>query len=239
MSDTRPVSTSNPSPGKISLSSSSTNEVSSSIAEQIRQILSTNILKPNSSTGDSTTQSVLTKNSLDKLSDIVKVEHTNTNNNNNNNVKETTKDFSQQQQQQQKIQSNFPYTKNEAVPVVVPPFNYTSSSVSTPASMTPFVPSNFPPYNSVTPSLTLNSTLKPSTSLPVPNFVPQSSQYFYPIPTQNIYQTPLNSTTAADTTAAAILQAYSQFNVQPTTTPSIINQQLTTQQQQQQQQIRK
>jgi len=224
MSDTRPVATSDPSPGK---SSSSSAEVSSSIAEQIRQILSTNIVKPNSSTVDTTSQSVLTKASLDKLSDIVKVENT-TIPQPKNNVKEAAKEYVQQQQQ--KIQSSFSYPKAEAVPVVVPPFNYTSSSVSTPGSVTSFAAPNFSSYNSVNPSITLNSALKPPTSITVPNFVSQPSQYFYSIPAQTIYPSPLNST-AIDTTAA-ILQAYSQFNVQPTATPSIVNQQLGTQQQQ-------
>lgn len=210
MSDTRSVSTTNSSPGKIT---SSSTDVSSSIAEQIRQILSTNIVKPNSSTGDTTS---LTKTSLDNLSDIVKVENT-TIPHTNNNVHE-------------KSQSSFSYPKAEAVSVAVPSFNYTSPSVSTSASVNSFGTTNYSSYNSVNPSMTLNSNLKPSTSLTVPNFVSQSSQFFYPIPAPNIYQSSLNST-AADTTAA-ILQAYSQFNVQPTTTPSILNQQLSTQQQQ-------
>ncbi len=224
MSDTRHVSTSDPSPGK---SSSSSAEVSSSIAEQIRQILSTNIVKPNSSTVDTTSQPVLTKTSLDKLPDIVKVENT-TIPQPKNNIKEAAKDYVQQQQQ--KTQSSFTYPKAEAVPVVVPPFNYTSPSVSTPGSVTPFVAQNFSSYNSVTPSITLNSALKTPTSVTVPNFVSQPSQYFYQIPAQTVYQSTINST-AADTTAA-ILQAYTQFNVQPTATPSIVSQQLGAQQQQ-------
>jgi len=224
VSDTRHVSTSDPSPGK---SSSSSAEVSSSIAEQIRQILSTNIVKPNSSTVDTTSQPVLTKTSLDKLPDIVKVENT-TIPQPKNNIKEAAKDYVQQQQQ--KTQSSFTYPKAEAVPVVVPPFNYTSPSVSTPGSVTPFVAQNFSSYNSVTPSITLNSALKTPTSVTVPNFVSQPSQYFYQIPAQTVYQSTINST-AADTTAA-ILQAYTQFNVQPTATPSIVSQQLGGQQQQ-------
>lgn len=220
MSDTGPVSRSNPSPGR---SSSSSAEVSSSIAEQIRQILSTNLVKPNSSTVDTTSQPIVTKNSLDKLPDIVKVENTSISQT----VKEAAKEYVQQQQ---KTQCSFSYPKAEAVPVVVPSFNYTSPSVSTPGSVTSFAASNFSSYNSVTPSITLNSALKPSTSLTIPNFVSQPSQYFYQIPAQNVYQSPLNST-AADTTAA-ILQAYSQFNIQPTATPSIVSQQLGTQQQQ-------
>jgi hypothetical protein len=224
VSDTRHVSTSDPSPGK---SSSSSAEVSSSIAEQIRQILSTNIVKPNSSTVDTTSQPVLTKTSLDKLPDIVKVENT-TIPQPKNNIKEAAKDYVQQQQQ--KTQSSFTYPKAEAVPVVVPPFNYTSPSVSTPGSVTPFVAQNFSSYNSVTPSITLNSALKTPTSVTVPNFVSQPSQYFYQIPAQTVYQSTINST-AADTTAA-ILQAYTQFNVQPTATPSIVSQQLGAQQQQ-------
>jgi len=226
VSDTRPVSTSDPSPGKSSLS---TAEVSSSIAEQIRQILSTNIIKPNSSTVDTTSQPIITKTSLDKLPDSVKVENT-TIPQPKNNVKDAAKEYVQQQQQQQKTQSSFSYPKAEAVPVAVPPFSYTSPPASTPGSVTPFAAPNFSSYNSVTPSITLNSALKPTTSVTVPNFVSQTSQYFYPIPAPTVYQSPLNST-AADTTAA-ILQAYSQFNIQPTATPTIVNQQLSTQQQQ-------
>jgi len=225
VSDTRPVSTSDPSTGK---SSSSSAEVSSSIAEQIRQILSTNIIKPNSSTVDTTSQPIITKTSLDKLSDIVKVENTSIPQSKNN-VKDAAKEYVQQQQQ--KTQSSFSYPKAEAVPAVVPPFSYTSPTVSTPGSVTSFATPIFSSYNSVTPSITLNSAaLKPTTSITVPNFASQPSQYFYPIPASTVYQSPLNST-AADTTAA-ILQAYSQFNVQPTATPSIVNQQLSTQQQQ-------
>ncbi len=225
MSDTGLGSRSDPSPGR---STSSSAEVSSSIAEQIRQILSTNVVKPNSSTVDTTSQTIVTKTSLDKLPDIVKVENT-TIPQPKNTVKEAAKEYVQQQQQ--KTQCSFSYPKAEAVPVVVPPFNYTSPSVSTPGSVTPFAASNFSSYNSVTPSITLNSALKPSTSVTIPNFVSQPSQYFYQIPAQTIYQSPLNST-AADTTAA-ILQAYSQFNIQPTATPSIVSQQqLGTQQQQ-------
>jgi hypothetical protein len=222
MLDPRSVSTSNPSPGK---SSSSSSEVSSSIAEQIRQILSTNIAKPNSSTIDATSQPVQTKTSLDKLPDIVKVENS-TISQPKNNAKEAAKEYIQQQ----KTQSPFSYPKAEAVPAVVPPFNYTPPSVSTSGSLNQFAAPNFSSYNSVSPSITLNPTLKSTTSVTIPNFVSQPSQYFYPIPAQTIYQSPLNST-AADATAA-LLQAYSQFNVQPTATPSILNQQLSTQQQQ-------
>ncbi len=222
VSDTRPVSTSNSSPGK-SLSTSA--EVSSTIAEQIRQILSTNIIKSNSSTVDTISPPVLTKNSLDKLPDIVKMEN-NTIPQVKTNVKETANDYAQQQ----KTQSPFTYPKTEALPVVLPSFNYTSSSVSTSGSVTPFAAPNFSSFNSMTPSITLNSALKPTTSVTVPNFVSQASQYFYPIPAHTVYQSSLNST-AADATAA-ILQAYSQFNVQPTATSSILSQQLTAQQQQ-------
>ena len=221
MSDTRPVSTSDPSPGK---SSSSSTEVSSSIAEQIRQILSTNIVKPNSSTGDTIAQSVIAKVSLDKLPDTVKVENTIIPQPKNN-VKEAAKEYVQQQQQ--KTQSTFSYPKAETAPLA---FNYTSPSVSTTGPMSSYIAPNFSSYNSVAPSLTVNSTLKPTAPVTAANFVSQSSQYFYQIPPQNIYQSSLNST-AADA-AAAIFQAYSQFNVQPTAAPSIVSQQISTQQQQ-------
>jgi hypothetical protein len=221
MSDTRP----DLSPGK---SSSNSAEVSSTIAEQIRQILSTNnIIKSNSSTVDTISPPVLTKTTLDKLPDMIKMEN-NTISQVKTNIKEAANDFVQQQQR--KTQSPFTYPKTEAVPVVVPPFNYPSSSVSTSASVTPFTAPNFSSYNSINPSITLNPTLKSTTSVTVPNFVSQASQYFYSIPAQNVYQSPLNPTVADAT--AAILQAYSQFNVQSTATPSILSQQLTSQQQQ-------
>jgi hypothetical protein len=225
VSDTRPVSTTDPSPGK---SSSVSTEVSSSIAEQIRQILSTNIGKPNASTGETISNPVVSKSVLDKLPDIVKVENA-TIPQANNNIKEAAKEYVQQQQQ--KTQPTFSYPKAEALSVVQPSFNYSSPSVSTSGSVNAFAAPSFSSYNSVNPSLTLNSALKPTTSMTVPNFASQSSQYFYQIPTQNVYQSPLNS--AAADTAAAIFQAYSQFNVQPTSTPSIVSQQISTQQQQQ------
>jgi hypothetical protein len=210
VSDTRPVSTTDPSPGK---SSSVSTEVSSSIAEQIRQILSTNIGKPNASTGETISNPVVSKSVLDKLPDIVKVENA-TIPQANNNIKEAAKEYVQQQQQ--KTQPTFSYPKAEALSVVQPSFNYSSPSVSTSGSVNAFAAPSFSSYNSVNPSLTLNSALKPTTSMTVPNFASQS---------------PLNS--AAADTAAAIFQAYSQFNVQPTSTPSIVSQQISTQQQQQ------
>ena len=200
--------------------------VSLTIAEQIRQFLSSNIIKPNCSTTDTISTSLSSKPSLDKLSDIVKVE-----NGNlpliNSLVNDTTNEYVQQRQ------SPFAFPKNETVPVVIPPFNY-PSSISTPNSVNSFPTSNFPSFNSLNPSMTLNSASKLSTSAPVPNFVSQPSQYFYPISTTTVYPSPLNSTVSDAT--AAILQAYSQFNVQPstttTTTPSttMVHQQLTAQQ---------
>ncbi len=74
--------------------------------------------------------------------------------------------------------------------------------------------------------MTLNSALKSTIPVTVPDFISQASQYFYLIPAQTVYRTALNLT------KAAILQAYSQFNVQPTAIPSIVNHQLNTQQQQ-------
>ena len=224
VSDTRPSSTSDPSPGKSSTSSA---EVSSSIAEQIRQILSTNIVKPNSSIQETTSQPIVTKTSLNKLPDTIKVENM-IHPQSNNNVKDAAKEYVQQQQM--KAQPCFSYPKTEPMLAVSSPFNYTSPSVSTTGSITSFAAPNFVSYNSVRSPLTLNSALKPTISTTVPNFVSQPSQYYYQIPSQTIYQSPLNST-AADT-AAALFQAYSQFNVQPTTTPSIVNQQISTQQQQ-------
>ncbi|CAF2855539.1 unnamed protein product [Rotaria sp. Silwood2] len=210
----------------IGKSSNSSSEVSSSIAEQIRQILSTNIVKPNNSTGETNSQSIITKISLDKLPDIVKIENTNISQANNN-VAEAAKEYVQQQKK--KSQPSFSRPKVESVPVVSSAFNYTPPSVTTTGSLTSFGAQNFSSYNSVTPSLPFNSTLKSATSVTVPNFVSQPSQYFYPIPPQNVYQSPLNSTVADS--AAGIFQAYSQFNVQPTANPSIVSQQLNTQQQ--------
>ncbi|CAF4647719.1 unnamed protein product, partial [Rotaria sp. Silwood2] len=210
----------------IGKSSNSSSEVSSSIAEQIRQILSTNIVKPNNSTGETNSQSIITKISLDKLPDIVKIENTNISQANNN-VAEAAKEYVQQQKK--KSQPSFSRPKVESVPVVSSAFNYTPPSVATTGSLTSFGAQNFSSYNSVTPSLPFNSTLKSATSVTVPNFVSQPSQYFYPIPPQNVYQSPLNSTVADS--AAGIFQAYSQFNVQPTANPSIVSQQLNTQQQ--------
>ncbi|CAF1305366.1 unnamed protein product [Rotaria sordida] len=220
VSDTRTVPISDSSLGK---SSNSSSEVSSSIAEQIRQILSTNIVKPNTLTGETNSQSVITKASLDKLPDIVKVENTNIPQPNNN-VAEAAKEYVQQ-----KKQSLFSHPKLEALPIVSSGFNYTSPSVTTTGSLNSFAAPNFSSYNSVTPSLPFNSALKATTSVTVPNFVSQPSQYFYQIPPQNVYQSPLNSTVTDPT--AGIFQAYSQFNVQPTVNPSIVSQQINTQQQ--------
>ncbi|CAF3406187.1 unnamed protein product [Rotaria sp. Silwood2] len=224
MSNTRSVPISDSS--SLGKSTNSSSDVSSSIAEQIRQILSTNIVKPNTSSGETNSQSVITKASLDKLPDIVKVENTNIPQTNNN-VAEAAKEYVQQQQQ--KTQPLFSRPKVEAVPVVSSAFNYTSPSVTTAGSLTSFAAPNFPSFNSVNPSLSFNSALKAATSVNVPNFVSQSSQYFYRIPPQNVYPSPLNSTVVDPT--AGIFQSYSQFNVQPTPNPSIVNQQINTQQQ--------
>lgn len=223
MSDTRSVSMSDSSHGK-SLTSST--EVSSSIAEQIRQILSTNIVKPNNSIVETNSQSVITKNTLDKLPDIVKVENTIIPSSSNNGT-EATKEYIQQQHN---TQSSFSRPKVESLPIVSSGFSYTSSSLSTSGSLNSFPTSNFSSFNSVTPSIPFNTALKGTTSVTVPNFVSQASQYFYPIPTQPVYQSPLNAT--VNDPAAGIFQAYSQFNVQSTANPSIVNQQINTPQQQ-------
>lgn len=216
------MSMSDPSYGK---SSSSSSEVSSSIAEQIRQILSSNIVQTNASIGETNLKANISKTSLNKLSDIVKVENANISQSNNN-ITAVTKDYVQQQ----KTQSNFSCPKVEAVPVVSSAFNFPPQSVSTTGSLNSFTAPNFSSYNSVPASLTLNSALKATTSATVPSFIPQASQYFYPIPTQSVYPPSLNSTVTDPT--AGIFQAYSQFNVQPTAAPSIVNQQINTQQQQ-------
>ena len=135
VSDTRPVSRSDLSPGK---SSSTSAEVSSTIAEHIRQILSNNIGKTNSSNVDTISQSLLTSSTLNKLPDTVKVENT-TISQANSNGKEVTNEYAQQS----KTQSPFVYPKTETVSIVGSPFNYTSSSVSTPGSGTPFATPKF------------------------------------------------------------------------------------------------
>ena len=150
------------------------------------------MLKSNASMIDSSQQSL-----LDKLPDIVKMENPPI-------VQE---------------QTSLAFPKSDTLPVVIPPFNYTTP-----------VPPTTPNFSA------FNAALKATTPVNIPNFVSQTSQYFYPIPPPpppNLFQSTLN-TTAVETTAA-ILQAYSQFSVQPTatTTSSILNQQ------QQQQQTRK
>jgi hypothetical protein len=102
-----------------------------------------------------------------------------------------------------------------------------------------FVAPSFSSYDSINQSLTHNSPLKQTTttssSSSIPNFGCQSSQYFYPPPSvpslsnQNLYQTLPNS--AAADAAAAIFQAYSQFNARPSSIPPMINQHNNTQQQ--------
>ncbi|CAF0979339.1 unnamed protein product [Adineta ricciae] len=205
-----------------------------SIAEQIRQIFSSNITKPNSSTGETISPPLVPKTLMNTLPDNLKIERT-VASQMTNNIKDSPKDYvghhnqSQQQQQQQNTQSSFSYTKSEPVSVTPPAFSYTPSSVS---NIGAFAGPNFSSYDSATSPLPLNSSLKPTTPVTVPNFASQPSTYFYPVPTQCVYPPSLNST--AVNTAAAIFQAYSQFNVQPPGAPSIVNQQMTTQQQQQQ-----
>ena len=141
------------------------------------------MLKSNASMIDSSQQSL-----LDKLPEIVKMENPPT-------VQE---------------QTSLAFPKSDTLPVVIPPFNYTTP-----------VPPTTPNFSA------FNAALKATTPVNIPNFVSQTSQYFYPIPPPpppNLFQSTLN-TTAVETTAA-ILQAYSQFSVQPTTTTSsVINQQ--------------
>jgi hypothetical protein len=219
--------------------------VSSSIAEQIRQILSTNIIKPHTPTEETTIQHTPTKISLETLPNIVKIEDKGMAHSNNN-VKEAAKEYVQYQQtqqrqvqaqahniaqqQQQKTQPSFAYPKAEATTVVSPAFNYSLPSVSTTGSVSSFGAPSFSSYNSVTPSLTLNSSLKSTTPVTVSNFVPPTSQYSYQVPSQNIYQSTLSS--SAVDAAAALFQAYSQFNIPSTATPSFVGQQITSQQQQ-------
>ncbi|CAF4012545.1 unnamed protein product, partial [Rotaria sp. Silwood1] len=88
--NTRPVPILYPSHGKSSLN------VSTSIAEQIPQILTTNIDKPTTSTSNINSQLNMSKVSLDKSSNIVKVENMNIPQSNNY-VIDSTKEYVQQQ----------------------------------------------------------------------------------------------------------------------------------------------
>lgn len=185
-------------------------DISSTLAQQIRQFISSNIIQSNSSTIDTISTNLSSQTSLEKLSDIVKIENGNIPSMNSL-VNDTANEYIRQS-----TQSPFAFPKNEAVPVVIPPFN-----ISTSGSVNSFPTTHFSSFN---PSMTLNSTSNSSTSVSVPNFVSQTSQYFYPT---NVYPSTLNSTVTDAT--AAILQAYSQFNVQPSTTTNTIHQQTSTQ----------
>ncbi len=219
---------------------SSSSELSSTIAEQIRQILSTNLVK--SSIEQMPNQHSTTKNCFEPLTDILQVEDKNKNKN----LKEGGKDYNDYQQtiqsEQDKNQSIFSYSNSNSnsVGVVAPSFHYSSSSMSNNGNPNnSFVAPSFSSYDSINQSLTHNSPLKQTTttssSSSIPNFGCQSSQYFYPPPSvpslsnQNLYQTLPNS--AAADAAAAIFQAYSQFNARPSSIPPMINQHNNTQQQ--------
>lgn len=174
-------------------------DVSSTLAEQIRQFLATNIVKSNSSTTDAALPTSLS--TQHSLSDIVKHE--------NGTISNTTNEFIQAQRQP--TQTPFVFPKNEALPVVIPPFNYPSTT----GSVSSYPTTNFS-YSSMT-------TPKSTPSVPVQNYLSQPSSLFYP--------SGLNSISSDAT--AAILQAYSQFNVQSTaTTPTLLHQPLTTTQHQ-------
>jgi len=198
---------------------SSSSDLSSTIAEQIRQILSTNLIKSSS------------LNSTDEqISNIIKNEEKNICQTKNNLNEGGEKDYNHYQQ---KSQPSFSYSKSNpnSVAVVAPSFHYSSSS-SIPTngnSSNSFMTSNFSSFDSI--NSPLKQTTTTSSSSIIPNF---GSQYLYPtsssIPTQNVFPT-LSNSAAADA-AAAIFQAYSQFNARPTPTIPIINQQTNTQHQQ-------
>ncbi|CAF0918881.1 unnamed protein product [Adineta steineri] len=238
----------------------SSSDLSSTIAEQIRQIFSTNLVKSsslNSSEEISSIQHLTPKNGFDSLTDRMKNDDTNNIQSKNSNLK-NEKDYNNYQsqgtnhfQEQDKNQSSFSSFKSNSnsLPNVTPSFHYSSSSSSsstiptnTTSSQNSFVAPIFSSYDSRNQSLTSNSLLEQSTSLGTSNFGCQSSQYFYPPPllpplpssltsiqnqnqnqNQNHYPTLPNSS-AADA-AAAIFQAYSQFNARPSSAPSINNQQ--------------
>jgi hypothetical protein len=204
------------------------------------------------STCSSLTEEVKLSNCLEPLSDMIKHEDMNlfqSKNDRNERTKEYNPYHQSQQRQlqnesnnilldQQQNESSFSYSKLNTVAVVTPSFHYPSSSTND--TSTSFVAPTFSSYDSLRIN---NSPCKQTTPVTVSNFVSQPSQYFYPAPplpsltTQNIYQS-LSNSAAADA-AAAIFQAYSQFNARPTSLPTILSQQTTGQQQQQQQQIRK
>jgi hypothetical protein len=152
----------------ISTTNHSSSLSSSTIAEQIRQILSSNSIKSSSLT--STNEQMSERIQMESQSKV--------------NLNEIEKDSNQYQQ---KIQPSFSYSKSNSnsVAVVAPSFHYSS------------IPTNG------------NSSLKESTT--ISSF---GSEYIYPT---------LTNSSAADT-AAAIFQAYSQFNARTTPTIPILNQ---------------
>ncbi|CAF0786699.1 unnamed protein product [Rotaria sordida] len=231
----------------------SSSELSSTIAEQIRQILSTNMIKSSclNSNEEFNIENRTKKNSFDSLSNITKYQDKNISQSNIH-FKDGIKDLNDYQQifqssgqnilsQENNNQSSFSYTKsNQNSSAFIPPSFHYSSSSSIPTNenqSNPFISS----YDSLANTLPIKSPLKQTTSttpVPTSDVVCKPSEYLYPstsITNQNLYQTMPNS--AAADAAAAIFQAYSQFNNRTTSMSSIINQQQ--QQQQQQQQIRK
>ncbi|CAF5022084.1 unnamed protein product [Rotaria sp. Silwood1] len=231
----------------------SSSELSSTIAEQIRQIISTDIIKSSylNSNEQFDIENRTKKNSFDSLSNIIKYED-NHNLQTNIHFKQGRKDLNDYQQnfqsssssssssgqnilsQDNQNQTLFSYTKSNEnnSSIVTPTFHYSSTIPTNQTSSNSFISS----YDSIAKTLTIKSPLKQTTttSTTISDSVCKSSEYMYPstsITNQNLYQTMPNS--AAADAAAAIFQAYSQFNNRTTSIPSMINQQTNIQPQQQ------
>ncbi|CAF3349702.1 unnamed protein product [Rotaria socialis] len=228
-------------------------DLSSTIAEQIRQILSTNIIKSScfNSKEEFDIENRPIKNPVDSLSNTIKIEDKNLSKSNVN-LNDERKDLNDYQQRFQcQIQSSghqilseenqnslsYSYSKsNQNCPSLVSSgFNYSSSlSSSIPTNQNSFITSNYSLYDTYDKNLLIKSPLKQTTTqVTKSDIVGKSSEYSYPSTSminQNLYQTMPNSAAAADA-AAAIFQAYSQLNSRTTTMPSMINQQTNFQQQ--------
>ncbi|CAM4800001.1 unnamed protein product [Rotaria magnacalcarata] len=232
-------------------------DLSSTIAEQIRQILSTNMIKSScfNSKEEFDIENRSIKTSADSLSNTIKIEDKNILKSNIN-LKDERKDFNDYQQRFQcQIQSSghqtlseenqnslsYSYSQsNQNCPSLVSSgFNYSSSlSSSIPTNQNSFITSNYSLYDTYDKNLLIKSPLKQTVvQVTKSDIVGKSSEYSYPstsMTNQNLYQAMPNS--AAADAAAAIFQAYSQLNSRTTTTatttmPSMINQQTNFQQQ--------
>ncbi|CAF4486985.1 unnamed protein product, partial [Rotaria sp. Silwood2] len=198
----------------------SSSELSSTIAEQIRQIISTNMIKSSclNSNEEFDIENRTKKNSFDSLSNIIKFED-NYNSQSNIHFKQTTKDLNDYQQQFQSAEQNilsqdnlnqtsFSYTisNQNNSSLVQPSFYYSSSSSSIPTDQTS-LNSFQSSYDSLAKTFNIKSPLKQTTTttpLTTSDVVCKPSEYMYPstsITNQNSYQTMPNSA-AADAAAA-------------------------------------